>query len=168
MRLHLGAEILCLPETVELAQNRQLPTLAGTDYVLTEFFFDESFAFMDRTLDQIAACGYRIVVAHPERYDAIQLRPERLENWAQRGYVLQVNKGSILGNLGRAAEQTAGAMMEMGLVHLFASDAHSCQQRTPYMGKILRWAQTYCLPECAHILFHENPRRVLRGKEMAE
>lgn len=168
LKLHLGAEILCLPETVELAKNRQLPTLAGTDYVLTEFFFDESFEFMDRMLEQIAACGYRIVVAHPERYDAVQFQPDRLEKWARQGYVLQVNKGSILGNLGRGAEQTAGALMEMGLVHLFASDAHSCRQRTPHMGQIARWAQTYCMPEYAHILLHENPRRVLRGKDMAQ
>ena len=168
LKLHLGAEILCLPQTVELAERHQLPTLAGTEYVLTEFYFDESFDFMDRMLEQIANCGYRIVVAHPERYDAIQFQPELLEKWARRGYVLQVNKGSILGVLGRGAEQTAGAMMEMGLVHLFASDAHSSRHRTPNMGQIVRWAQTYCTPECAQILLGENPRRVLKGKSMAQ
>ena len=168
IRLHRGAEVLCTPNTVKVASMRQLPTLGNTRYVLVEFHFDETFRFMDDCLRQIASWGYDPVVAHPERYDAIQFQPELLEKWARRGYVLQVNKGSILGVLGRGAEQTAGAMMEMGLVHLFASDAHSSRHRTPNMGQIVRWAQTYCTPECAQILLGENPRRVLKGKSMAQ
>ena len=35
-----GAEILFQPETLELARTEMLPTLGGSRYLLTEFYFD--------------------------------------------------------------------------------------------------------------------------------
>lgn len=166
LRLHSGAEILCLPETPELAARQLLPTLGSTRYVLTEFYFDESFAFMDDILSEIAACGYRIVVAHPERYGVIQRNPRLLERWAWLGYVLQLNKGSILGSFGHRAEGAAHDILGLELAHLFASDAHSSHSRTPHMGALLQWTEEYCVPEFSQLLLTENPRRLLQGKPM--
>lgn len=165
--LHEGAEVLCLPQTPELARQKLLPTLGSSRYVLTEFFFNESFGYMDDCLAQIAACGYRPVVAHPERYDTVQRDPQRLQLWADRGYVLQLNKGSILGSLGARAEQAANELLELGLAHLFASDAHSSYARTPHMDNLIRWTEECCDPVCAEILLTENPYRILQDMPMA-
>lgn len=165
--LHPGAEILCLPETPELAAKHQLPTLAGTNYVLVEFYFDESFSYMDESLAEIAACGYRPVVAHPERYGVVQRDPRLLERWARLGYVHQLNKGSILGSFGSRAEQAANELLGLGLAHLFASDAHGCYSRTPHMAELAHWVGEFCDPVCAGILLEENPRRLITGRPMA-
>lgn len=167
VRLHQGAEILCTPETPTLARQGLLPTLGNTRYVLTEFYFNESFGFMDTCLQKLAVWGYTPVVAHPERYDTVQWDPEQLRPWADRGYVLQINKGSVLGSLGYQAEQTAHELLELGLVHLFASDAHSSEMRTPHMEGLRRWAEEFCDPECAHILLTENPSQILKGLPIA-
>lgn len=166
IRFHPGAEILCLPETVVLADSRQLPTLANTDYVLTEFYFDESYAYMDEILSQMLQCGYRPVVAHPERYDVIQREPPLLRRWARQGCVIQLNKGSVLGSFGSQPEQAANEIMSMGLAHIFASDAHSCHSRTPHMGELRRWIEDCCDEDYAAILLEENPQRLLRGRPM--
>ena len=168
VRLHQGAEILCVPQTPELARMGALPTLANTRYVLTEFHFDESFGYMDRSLRQIAQCGYVPVVAHPERYDAVYRNPQRLEDWVEEGYVLQLNKGSILGSLGAHAEQSAHELLELGFAHLFASDAHSCHSRTPHMDELRLWAEEFCDPDCAYCLLTENPSRILKGLPPAD
>lgn len=168
VKLHRGAEILCLPQTPELARAKKLPTLAGTDYVLVEFYFDEPFDFMDESLSEIADCGYRIVVAHPERYEAIQRAPYRLESWVERGYVIQLNKGSVLGKFGEKASAAADAILRMGFAHLFASDAHSCHQRTPHMEGLAQWAAEACTERCARILLEENPKRIIQGRNMVE
>lgn len=168
LKIHRGAEILCVPQTPELAAQKKLPTLGDTDYVLVEFYFDESFSYMDESLSQIADCGYRIVVAHPERYEAIQERPYLVERWVHRGYVIQLNKGSVLGKFGQKAAGAADALLSMGLAHLFASDAHSSYQRTPHMEGIAQWAQEACTERCAYVLLEENPKRVLQGRKMVE
>ena len=167
LRLHSGAEILCLPETVELATKKQLPTLGQTQYVLTEFYFDESYAYMDDMLSEIARCGYKPVVAHPERYGVIQHDPRLLHRWARLGYVLQLNKGSVLGAFGPRADETANEILGMGLAHLFASDAHRSHSRTPHMGALCHWVDTFCDAGYAAILLSENPRRLLRNQPMA-
>lgn len=166
IRLYPGAEILCLPDTPELAAQRQLPTLSGTNYILTEFYFDESFAFMDGMLEELAGCGYRPVVAHPERYGAIQHDPYLLKRWSRLGYALQLNKGSILGAFGSRPEQAANEILAMGLADMFASDAHSCHSRTPHIGALLQWAEEFCDPRYTKILLEKNPLQLLLGRPM--
>lgn len=166
LRLHMGAEILCTPETPELAQLRKLPTLAGTNYVLVEFLFDETFDYMDTILADIAAQGYRVVVAHPERYGVIQKDTRLLRRWGRLGYVLQLNKGSVLGAFGSRAAHAADEILAQGLAHLFASDAHSYHRRTPHMGQLRHWVKEHCDERYAQILLERNPRRVLEGRPM--
>lgn len=166
IRLHPGAEVLCLGITPQLAQEHRLPTLGQGNYVLTEFYFDESFAFMDETLTEIARHGYRLVVAHPERYAAIQKDPLLLRRWARQGFALQLNKGSVLGAFGARPQHAAEAILELGLAHLFATDAHSCHSRTPHVGALQDWIGERCDEEYAQILLEQNPSRILQGRPL--
>ena len=166
LKLYGGAEILCLPETLSLAHKHQLPTIGLGNYILCEFYFDESPYFMSECLDGFASCGYIPVVAHPERYECVQRDPKIIENWFRRGYIIQINKGSVLGAFGRTAKDCAEFLLELGLVHAVASDAHGCDRRTPHMGQVREWAEENLHGEYANILFSENPRRILEGREM--
>ena len=166
LKLHPGAEILCLPATGRLARQGQLPTLGNTNYLLVEFFFDESPEFMNTLLAQLAACGYRPVIAHPERYEAVQKTPELVDAWFRTGYVIQVNKGSPLGAFGGKVQQTAAGLLEAGLVHMLASDAHSISRRTTDMRPLRKWLGENCHPEYVRVLLEENPARLIRGEDM--
>ena len=166
LNIYPGAEILCLPETPELAARKILPTIGQTPYLLTEFYFDESFREMTQLLRAIAHHGYIPVIAHPERYRVIQEDPGLLQQWHRSGYVLQLNKGSILGSFGPDPAGTAAAALEMGLAHLVASDAHSAQRRTPHMGPLWLWMEENCDPEYAQLLLERNPARVVSGKNI--
>lgn len=166
LKIYPGAEILCLPETPALAAKRALPTIGDTSYLLTEFFFDESFTRMDDRLRALADCGYIPVVAHPERYSAIQADPHLLKRWHERGFVLQLNKGSILGSFGPEPQEAAAAALQMRLAHLFASDAHSSTHRTPHMGELRHWLEDHCDDAYAHILLERNPHRLIANRPM--
>ena len=166
LNIYPGAEILCLPETPELAARKILPTIGQTPYLLTEFYFDESFREMTQLLYAIARQGYIPVIAHPERYHAIQEDPSLLKQWHRSGCVLQLNKGSILGAFGPDPEATAAAALEMKLAHLIASDAHSAKRRTPHMGPLWLWMEENCDPEYAQLLLERNPARVVSGKNI--
>lgn len=166
LRLHLGAEVLCTHETIQLARDKLLPTISRTDYVLCEFYFDAPFEYMSEILEAIAEAGYLPVVAHPERYGAIQRDPRRVQNWFRRGYVIQVNKGSVLGSFGDRVQDAAEWLLERGLVHLFASDAHSPRRRTTDMSRLRRWLLEQYTADYVHLLLEENPARLLWGEEM--
>ena len=161
-----GAEVLCVPQTLELARVGRLPTLGTGRYVLTEFYFDAGAAFMDETLQALRQLGYLPVVAHPERYGAVQRDPELASRWFHRGIVLQVNKGSVLGAFGRRAEDTAVRMLYRGIVHVIASDAHSPQVRTTDLEPVRRWCLDHLGQEHTKILLEGHPGRVAAGKAM--
>ena len=107
LSLYFGAEILCTTDVPELLKNNQPVTLAGSNYLLVEFFFDEDLAYMDDMLSAIAAQGLTPVIAHPERYFCVQEQPALVYQWLQLGCLTQVNKGSPLGRFGRHAARTA-------------------------------------------------------------
>ena len=167
LTLHPGAEILCMADTVDLAAQQLLPTIGDTSYFLTEFYFDEHYTFMDEMLRALSEAGYTPVVAHPERYDVIQRDPLVLEQWFRRGYVLQLNKGSVLGAFGSRVRQTAHTILDAGLAHVIASDAHSARHRTPHMGPLTGWLERHLDADYARILTQENPGRLIRGETMA-
>lgn len=166
LRLYPGAEILCLPETPQLAAKKVLPTIADTNYLLVEFNFGEPQSYMNEMLDALAQEGYRPVVAHPERYRAVQMSPQLPQYWFDLGYVLQVNKGSVLGAFGGRVQQTAGQILSQGLAHVIASDAHGTDKRTPHMGALKQWVDNFCDPVYAEILLERNPQRLVRGQDM--
>lgn len=163
LRVHPGVEILCLPQTLELARQKRLPTIGEGRYVLVEFYFDADAVFMDDALEELARCGYWPVVAHPERYGAVQRDLGLAQDWFDRGYVLQINKGSPLGAFGPRVQQTAAKMLRMGLAHILASDAHSAERRTTDMDKLVRWTAEHLGPGYTRILLEENPARILKG-----
>lgn len=167
IRLLPGAEVLCTEDAPELLRKGKLLTLAGSRYLLTEFFFDEPHDCMTELLEALAAEGVIPVVAHPERYRAVQRDPELVARWFARGYVIQVNKGSLLGRLGRRARTCSHLLLERGLAHIIASDAHGCAERTPHMNEIRELTEELFSPEYARILLEENPGRILRDEPMS-
>lgn len=159
-----GAEILCLPETLELARKGMLPTLGDSRYLLTEFYFDLPGGEMDLLLSALREMDYIPVVAHPERYDAVQKQPELAHEWFDRGYVIQLNKGSVLGAFGAGPERCAHDLLRDGVVHVVASDAHRADSRTTDMGPIRSWAEENLGRVYADVLLRRNPGLILRGR----
>ena len=159
-----GAEILCLPQTMEMARAGELPTLGNSRYVLTEFYFDASWQFIDATLEELQSFGYLPVVAHPERYGAVQRNPGLAQSWFNRGIVLQINKGSILGAFGHRAEDTAARLLYRGNAHIIASDAHSPLRRTTDLSGVREWVLDHLGREYARVLLEDNPGRITRGQ----
>ena len=158
-----GAEILCTPDLPALLRDKRLLPLAGSRYLLVEFFFDESLDFLDRMLGMILGRGLIPVVAHPERYEAVQHAPGCVEAWLEAGCVLQMNKDSLLGELGHRAEFTAHWLLRRNLIQLAASDAHHAFRRTPDLDELRRCLSQVYSPACAELLLHTNPQRLLQN-----
>lgn len=166
LKLYYGAEILCLPETPRLADKHALPTIGDTNRLLAEFYFDESPQYMNDMLRALADAGYTPVVAHPERYKAVQQNVELMEYWFRSGYILQMNKGSLLGSFGPRVQNTAQQIIRRGLAHVIASDAHGSSRRTPHMGELRQWLETHCDPDYTRVLLELNPAHVVEGQAM--
>lgn len=164
LNIYAGCEVLCTPEVPSLLSEGKLLTLAGGRYLLLEFFFDEELDYMDEMLRSVSALDFVPVIAHPERYEAVQRVPQVVERWFRDGYIIQLNKGSILGRLGRRAQHTAHWILSRGLAHVVASDAHSPDVRTPRMTELADLLSELCSEAYVDVLLERNPRRILENR----
>jgi protein-tyrosine phosphatase len=76
-------------------------------------------------LFQLSLRGFTAVLAHPERNDEVQSNPERLAPLVERGTLVQLTAASLDGRLGAGPQTTGLRLLELGLAHLLASDAHA-------------------------------------------
>ena len=106
------------------------------------------------------------VVAHPERYARIISEPAKAFEFVERGAVLQINAGSLLGVFGVAIKNTALQLLDHDLVGLVASDAHDLQARPLKLHAAHDLVAERCGSERARRLFYDNPQRILKGQDL--
>lgn len=160
-----GAELFAHGENLEqLLEERQVVTLNNSRYLLTEFNFHAPAESISAKLRLIRRKGYIPVIAHPERYTAVQEHPGLVEYWFREGNLIQVNKGSILGRLGEGALQTSLQLLRQGLVHVIASDAHHPRLRPTGFHSLTPTLSRLCSAEYAQLLLQTNPLRIISDK----
>ena len=65
------------------------------------------------------------VIAHPERNADVQANPDELRPLVDAGALVQITAASLDGRIGRSSKTAAIGLIERGLAHLLASDAHT-------------------------------------------
>ena len=78
-----------------------------------------------RIVRELGSAGFVAVIAHPERNGEVQERPEQLEEVVRMGGIVQLTAASIDGRLGKRTAACARRLLQLGLAHLIASDAHA-------------------------------------------
>jgi len=137
LKLYLGHEVYGDFDTAsELSQGRIL-TLNGSGYLLIEFPFSGIPPYEVQLVTSLLGQGIRPILAHPERIQMPLKDLKIFEDFINRGCLLQVNTGSITGLNGKEAWQRAKYLLQHGMVHLLATDAHNTTTRKPLIREAL-------------------------------
>jgi protein-tyrosine phosphatase len=115
---------------------------------------------------QMLHAGIVPVITHPERNPLLQQKIDRVEKWVLAGAYVQITAQSLLGRFGRMARSASAEMIERGLAHFIASDAHDTEDRTPKLDEAYEFVTKLFGEECARALFILNPRAVLSGSPL--
>jgi protein-tyrosine phosphatase len=118
-------------------------------------------------LRRLVDAGLVPIVAHPERNLAIRQEIERLERWVELGCLTQVTALSLLGGFGGSAKAAGMRLLDRGLVHIVASDAHDPAVRHPRLDEAYRAVRSRFDEEMAELLFTDHPRAVVEGRVLA-
>jgi protein-tyrosine phosphatase len=81
------------------------------------------FAF-ESAVTRLLELGVTPLLAHPERNPEVQDRPDRVRGVVEAGALVQVTAASIEGSRDRAAQAAARRLLDLGFVHVIASDSH--------------------------------------------
>jgi protein-tyrosine phosphatase len=106
-------------------------TLGGGPYVLLECPLSPGGGGLDLMVADLRRRGFGVLLGHPERSPALIRDPGRLAALTKLGALGQVTAGSLAGDFGQTVQRAAFTMLEQGLVHVLASDAHDPVRRSP-------------------------------------
>ena len=111
----------------------------------------------------LVTTGTVVVIAHPERNAEVQERPDRLEGVVDMGAAIQLTAASVDGRLGKRTAGCSRALLELGLAHLIASDAHAPGVRLAGMSAA---AAAVGGGELAEWLTSAVPAALIAGEEL--
>jgi len=111
-------------------------------------------------VDHLTACGYRSVIAHPERHPAPDLHA-RLGDLVRRGALMQATAAMFVDPSAWMLE-----LAELGLVHVLGSDAHSSRA-----GRPVALAQAFerlaaVVGEYVDWMAHDAPAAIVSGRPL--
>jgi len=166
-----GCELYLNQDTLYALEDGVFMTIAGTKYLLCEFDVRKQLSTsqieVENILYEIALKGYIPIIAHVERYFKEKLDLDRIEEWIELGYVIQVNSTSLLGFHGKMCQKHAFALIDHGLVHVIASDTHRCYgHRVPNLNQVSQLLSKRYDLETVYILLQKNPKAVLHNEKV--
>ena len=169
IELLLGNEIFISADIEKLLKIQKVAPLAGSQYVLIEvpMYQELPQEIVHNMLDCIKQNGYKIIIAHPERYIYIQQNPNKLLEYFGNDVVFQGNYGSILGSYGKDAQKTIKKLLKNKNIHYFSTDVHRIN-RCFYIefDKIKKKLLKLVDNEYYEILTEKNPKLVIENKEI--
>jgi protein-tyrosine phosphatase len=138
--------------------------LNGGSYMLLEFPFRSLPPNIEMTIFQILNAGVTPVIAHPERNRRLQEKPAILAGLIERGAFAQLDAGSLTGSFGPEAHHLAKRIVEAGLAHFIATDAHHQDRRRPVLSSAVAVATDWGGEEYARAMVEANPEALINDR----
>ncbi len=167
LRVLPGADVRIEPGMIDKLRSGDVLTLADRrKHVLLELPHELYFP-LDDLLDSLHRAGITGILSHPERNQGLLKQPRLIEPLVDHGCLMQITCGSLTGTFGPAPQKMAEWMLNEGLTHFLATDAHGPNARRPLMRHAFHRAAAIAGEETAIDLCCRNPAAVVEGREVA-
>jgi protein-tyrosine phosphatase len=140
--------------------------LGGGRYVLVESPYGSTGDLLEHTLFDLQSRGFRPLLAHPERSPCFSSDTARLGAVVENGALCSVTAGSFGGMFGSTVQRFAIELLEAGLVHNMASDAHEARRRHPGLLCCLEKVRLDGMRDYAAWLTVDAPQAILAGRDL--
>jgi protein-tyrosine phosphatase len=129
-----GADVHIAPDLdLQLRDGRAL-TLNDSRYFLLEPPHHVLPPRLEDLTFTVQAAGYVPILTHPERLSWLERHYDLIGRLVSSSVLMQITAGSVMGRFGRRPRYWAERMLDEGLCHLLATDAHNTAQRAPRMA----------------------------------
>ena len=124
IKLHLAAEnMLDNLFMARLGKHDLLPIGKSGKQLLVETSYYNSPMDMEGIIESIKGSGYIPILAHPERYQYMDIGDYR--KWKQRGVFLQLNVASLVGAYEQEVQKKAEMLLDREMYDYCGTDTHS-------------------------------------------
>ena len=124
INLFLGNEIYIDDDIKELIDKDIVSTLNNTNYVLFELPMSGEYSGYQEIFKYFLSKGFKVVLAHPERYLSFQEDFNKIYELDDMGVYLQGNIDSLVGKYGPQAERMIIRLLKENKLAFLATDIH--------------------------------------------
>ena len=166
--LVVGGDVHAAPNLVTRLNAGEVPTINGSRYFLLEPPHDVLPPRFEDLAFGLLSEGYVPILTHPERLKWIESRYAVIRHLADAGVLMQLTAGAVVGRFGRRPRYWSERMLDEGIVHFLATDAHNADRRPPDLSRgrdavAARFGDDFALDLVLH-----NPLLVLEDGEPSE
>ena len=161
-RIYLGNEIYINGNVAELIEAGEISTLADSKYLLLEIPMNGEYPNYEDFLGDLMERGYKVILAHPERYSIVQENYEIAQNLREMGILFQCNLGSIVGKYGKEVQKLVKKLAKDKMIFTFGTDTHHLG-RNSYLGLAKKKLLKYYTEDELKQLLIKNPAQILLG-----
>ena len=169
VKLYLGTEWYCAFSLARRIRCREAFRMNDTDYILTEFLeYGEAHEKPEKifaNLTELKKEGFRPILAHPERYKALQDDWDLARKLHEDGILLQVNAYSLEPEGSLKTKSLARWLAEERMISFIGSDMHGTRPgaRRPRMKEGINWLYENTDGEYADAVAFGNAEKLLLG-----
>jgi len=163
IKIHPASEVFFNFNLTKILDN-PITTFGNSKYMLIEF---QKLSFPKGYEDEIFKLqleGITPIIAHPERYRAVQKDFNYVRRWIDRGYIIQIDCASILGKFGKETQICSKNLLKNEFCHLVGSDAHNDKNRNFLLKDTHEMLNEYIGNEATNII-KNNSKRIFAGKD---
>jgi len=157
LELYYAADTHMAPDLIEGIRNNRIPTINGSRYLLFEPPHKIAPPGFDNFIFNLLAAGIIPVITHPERLDWIDTHYDSFINAAHKGAWIQITAGAVCGKFGKKAKYWSERMLDEGVVHVLATDAHNLNHRAPILSTGCAAAERWLSSEEVKLLVYDRP-----------
>jgi protein-tyrosine phosphatase len=163
-----GADVhIACDLAVQLRDDRAL-TINGSRYLLLEPPHHVLPPRLEDLIFGLQTAGYVPILTHPERLSWLEGHYDLVGRLVSSSVLMQITAGSVMGRFGRRPCYWAERMLDEGLCHLLATDAHNTEQRAPRMADARDFVAQRLGDDEAINLVLRRPQGILNNLSPAE
>lgn len=164
LTLHSGMEVYISEEINKLIEDKKILTLADSKYMLIELPMTTDVKYLDYVIFLLESKQIKFVLAHPERYKSVQKNPKIIEEYVEKGCLIQCNYGSILGQYGKDAKNALKYLLKNNLVHFMGSDCHRKNGIYLDVPKAIKKIEKIIGKEKLYEITTLNPKKIINNE----
>jgi protein-tyrosine phosphatase len=159
-----GCEVPLFAEIIEYVDTGRVISLNdGGRYISLEMPDTVIPPATEDIIFQLGSRGLTPIITHPERNPIFYEMPQKLTRLISLGCLSQITAASLTGGFGWRVSRFAKKLVRAGLVHLVATDAHSCTRRPPVMSQGLKKLRRLVGDSRAWEMVATLPHTILNG-----
>ncbi len=166
IKLHSGMEVYIDEKIEDLFKNNKLLTLAESRYLLMELPLSNSVNYLDYIIYVLQSNNIVPIIAHPERYLAVQEDYKIVEEYIEKGCLIQSNYASILGYYGKDAQKTVKKLLKNNLINFLGSDCHRKNSIYKIIPKAIKKITKIIGKDEFYKISNLNPQKILNNEEI--